>query len=98
MTKDMVQCPKDSKIMYQRDVCENVFRKGNIRCWCKTCELFRDEEQDTDNLQSEHFRKSVCLTIQMFFAGIGFYQRLSTMGAERGGDVMLIDTGLLWYI
>jgi hypothetical protein len=35
MTKDMVQCPKDSKIMYQRDVCENVFRKGNIRCWCR---------------------------------------------------------------
>ena len=50
MTKDMVQCPKDSKIMYQRDVCENVFRKGNIRCWCKTCELFRDEEQETENL------------------------------------------------
>ena len=50
MTKDMVQCPKDSKIMYQRDVCENIFRKGNVRCWCKTCELFRDDEQETENL------------------------------------------------
>lgn len=50
MTKDMVRCPKDSKIMYQRDVCENIFRKGSIRCWCKTCELFRDEEQETENL------------------------------------------------
>jgi hypothetical protein len=50
MTKDMVQCPKDSKIMYQRDVCENVFRKGNIRCWCKTCEVFQDEEHETEDL------------------------------------------------
>ena len=50
MTKDMIQCPKDSKIMYQRDVCENVFRKGNIRCWCKTCEAFQDEEHETEDL------------------------------------------------
>jgi acetyl-CoA carboxylase beta subunit len=50
MTEDMVQCPKDTKIMYQRDVCENIFRKSNIRCWCKTCELFKDEELETENL------------------------------------------------
>lgn len=44
MTEDMVKCPKDTKIMYQRDVCENIFRKGNLRCWCKNCEIFRDPE------------------------------------------------------
>jgi len=48
MTEDMVKCPKDTKIMYQRDVCENVFRKENLRCWCKNCEVFREPGQDTN--------------------------------------------------
>ena len=49
MTEDMVTCPKDTKIMYQRDVCENIFRKGDLRCWCKHCEVFRDQDQDAQD-------------------------------------------------
>lgn len=48
MIKDMVQCPKDSDIMYEREICENIFRKGDMRCWCKTCEIFHKEEHPTD--------------------------------------------------
>jgi len=48
MIKDMVQCPKDSDIMYEREICENIFRKGDVRCWCKTCEIFRKEEHPAD--------------------------------------------------
>ena len=43
MPKDMVKCPRDSKVMYSRDVCENVFRKNDIRVWCKTCEEFNND-------------------------------------------------------
>ena len=71
MTKDMVQCPKDSKIMYQRDVCENIFRKGNMRCWCKTCELFKDEDQETESLQRKY--QSILLEA-ISKKGLGFPQ------------------------
>jgi hypothetical protein len=47
MPEDMVKCPRDSKVMYSRDVCENIFRKNDIRVWCKTCEVFsHDHEAD----------------------------------------------------
>ena len=48
MREEMVRCPKESDIMYQREICENIFRKSDIRCWCKSCEIFRDEEQQKE--------------------------------------------------
>ena len=48
MQKDMVECPRDSKVKYSRDVFENVFRKGNIRVWCKTCEVFSNDQTETE--------------------------------------------------
>ena len=48
MRKDLVKCPKDSKVMYSREVCENVFRKNDIRIWCKTCEVFSNDQAEQD--------------------------------------------------
>lgn len=48
MTTDMVKCPKDNKVMYSREVCENVFRKSDIRIWCKTCEVFGVDPAEPD--------------------------------------------------
>lgn len=48
MAKDLVKCPKDSKVMYSREVCENVFRKNDIRIWCKTCEVFSNDQAEQD--------------------------------------------------
>jgi len=48
MQKDLVKCPKDSKVMYSREVCENVFRKNDIRIWCKTCEVFNNDQNEPD--------------------------------------------------
>jgi len=45
MAKKMIQCPRDTRIMYERTVCEHIFRKGNIRPWCKTCEVFQKMER-----------------------------------------------------
>ena len=52
MPQEMVQCPKDSTVMYSRDVCENVFRKNDIRIWCKTCEVFSNDQADSDQPQA----------------------------------------------
>lgn len=48
MQKRMVKCPRDAKVMYSREVCENTFRKGNIRIWCKHCEIFSSDEGETE--------------------------------------------------
>ncbi len=45
MNKSFVKCPKDPKMKYFREVCEKVFRKGDIRNWCKTCEVFQDQKK-----------------------------------------------------
>ena len=52
MTEDMVKCPKDTKIMYQRDVCENIFRKGNLRCWCTVCLVGNVSALETETVMS----------------------------------------------
>ena len=52
MTKEMIQCPEDAQVMYSREVCEKVFRKGNIRVWCKTCEVFGKEQSAPDAHQA----------------------------------------------
>jgi hypothetical protein len=44
MTEQWVQCPKDPRVEYRREVCENIFRKGNYRLWCKDCEKFDSAE------------------------------------------------------
>ena len=46
--KKMIKCPRDTQVMYSRDVCENTFRKGNIRIWCKTCEVFQEEKREPE--------------------------------------------------
>jgi len=48
MAKKMIQCPRDTSIMYERKVCEKIFRKGNIRIWCKTCEAFEEMEKQIE--------------------------------------------------
>ena len=53
MQAKMIKCPKDAQVMYSREVCENVFRKGNIRTWCKTCEIFQDKEGEADQRQAQ---------------------------------------------
>ena len=52
MQKDMVKCPKDSEVMYSREVCETVFRKGDIRIWCKSCEVFSKDQPEPDQRQA----------------------------------------------
>ena len=48
MTKELVKCPKDTRIMYSREVCEKVFRKGDMRIWCKSCEVFGADPAEPD--------------------------------------------------
>jgi hypothetical protein len=47
MGKAIVKCPKDPKMQYYREVCKEIFRKGNIRNWCKHCEIFQDKEKSS---------------------------------------------------
>ncbi|MCG6911037.1 MAG: hypothetical protein LJE94_13055 [Deltaproteobacteria bacterium] len=47
MAGKMIECPRDTQTKYNRDVCENVFRKGDIRVWCKTCEAFGGKGENT---------------------------------------------------
>ena len=44
MGKSLIKCPKDPKIQYYREVCTEIFRKGNLRKWCKQCEVFHDQK------------------------------------------------------
>ncbi len=48
MDKSFVKCPKDPKNQYYRKVCQEVFRKGNIRNWCKSCEVFQPPKKDDE--------------------------------------------------
>jgi len=45
MDKSFIKCPKDPKMKYYREVCEDIFRKGDLRSWCKTCEVFQDVKE-----------------------------------------------------
>jgi hypothetical protein len=47
MAKAFIQCPKDPKMKYYREACVEIFRKGNLRSWCKTCEIFQDQSKPT---------------------------------------------------
>lgn len=51
MGKTLITCPKDSKIQYYREVCAETFRKGNMRNWCKNCEVFQDQKKTTGESQ-----------------------------------------------
>ena len=51
MDKTFIQCPKDPKIQYYRDVCKEIFRKGDMRNWCKKCEVFQDYQKKTGEAQ-----------------------------------------------
>ena len=41
MSDKYIRCPKDPKMMYLKDVCENIFRKETYRSWCKSCQNFK---------------------------------------------------------
>lgn len=45
MKKAVIKCPKDPKMQYYLEVCTEIFRKGNMREWCKTCEVFQDQKK-----------------------------------------------------
>jgi hypothetical protein len=45
---NLVRCPREPKNRYYREVCEEIFRKGGIRTWCKTCEIFEDEKKSVN--------------------------------------------------
>lgn len=47
MGKSVIKCPKDPQMQYYREVCEKIFRKGNIRNWCKHCEIFQDKKKSS---------------------------------------------------
>ena len=47
MSKAFIQCPKDPKMEYYREVCTEIFRKKNLRSWCKSCEMFQDQNPST---------------------------------------------------
>lgn len=45
MGEQLIKCPKDPHKRYQREVCEKIFRKGNVRVWCKACKIFQDQTE-----------------------------------------------------
>lgn len=51
MGKSLIKCPKDPKIQYYREVCTEIFRKGNLRKWCKHCEVFHDQKKSVGDAQ-----------------------------------------------
>ena len=51
MGKTFITCPKDPKMQYYREVCAETFRKGNMRNWCKNCEVFQDQKKTTGESQ-----------------------------------------------
>jgi len=51
MSKTFIKCPKDPKMQYYREVCTEIFRKGDIRNWCKNCEVFQDQEKAGEETQ-----------------------------------------------
>jgi hypothetical protein len=51
MKKAIIRCPKDPKMQYYREVCQDIFRKGDIRNWCKNCEVFQDRKKAAGETQ-----------------------------------------------
>ncbi len=49
MAQQLIQCPKDPQIKYQKKVCETIFRKDNFRTWCKKCQNFQPSESPSEN-------------------------------------------------
>jgi len=48
MDKELIPCPKDPRNQYFPEYCEEIFRKGNIRYWCKECPQFKKDETITN--------------------------------------------------
>ena len=44
MKKEKVRCPRDPEIHYYKEACVTIFRKNNIRVWCKDCKVFQHKE------------------------------------------------------
>ena len=45
MGKHFIKCPKDPQKQYLKEVCEEIFRKNDLRYWCKSCEIFQDKKE-----------------------------------------------------
>jgi hypothetical protein len=45
LNNQLIKCPRDPRLEYYRDICQNVFRKGKARFWCKQCEMIKDESK-----------------------------------------------------
>ncbi len=50
MAENYVICPKDPSIQYNREICEEVFRKENIRFWCKHCKIFENISEPAEDV------------------------------------------------
>ena len=51
MGKSFIKCPKDPEMQYYREVCKEIFRKGNTRNWCKQCEVFQEQKKSAGKAQ-----------------------------------------------
>lgn len=49
MGKPIITCPKDPEMKYFQDVCKEIFRKDNIRNWCKSCDVFLEQKETADD-------------------------------------------------
>lgn len=47
MQDEFVKCPRDPRMEYLRDICENVFRKDTFRTWCQKCQKFEPIDSQT---------------------------------------------------
>lgn len=45
MIEKTIHCPKDPDLHYYREICQEIFRKSDMRHWCKQCERFLNEKQ-----------------------------------------------------
>ena len=48
MGKLLIKCPRDPRNHYLREVCEEIFRKNDLRYWCKACEAFQEKKKTSD--------------------------------------------------
>ena len=60
--KSFIKCPKDPKMQYYREVCKEIFRKGNMRNWCKACEVLKTRKKQLESEAPRPLGRGFCLT------------------------------------
>ncbi len=43
MSEELIQCPHDPGNYYFRSVCDDIFRRGGLRRWCRECPHFEKQ-------------------------------------------------------